>query len=82
MNVGQLINQNSYAIAGAILIVVVASEVVRREVTLRSIALLTAVAVVLVLPVLWLRSAQTAAGELDAALSSGTPVLVELYSDL
>ncbi len=82
MNLGQLVNQNSYAISAAIIVIVVAAEIARREISLRSIALLVLIAFALVLPVVLLRSPQVAAGELDQAMTAGKPVLLEVYSDL
>lgn len=81
MNVGQFVNQNSYALSAAVIIVVIGSEIVRREITLRSIGLLALFAVALVLPVLLLRSPQAAAAELDGVLASGKPVLLQLHSE-
>lgn len=81
MNIGQIVNQNSYAISAAILVLVIGSRVAR-DATFRSLAAFALLAAALVLPVLWVRSAQTPAAEIDGALGSGMPVLLELYSDL
>lgn len=81
MNVGQLINHNSYAITAAAVLIAIGLDVIRREVTVRSIGIVGLLAVALVLPVLWLRSPGGAAEAVDGALASGKPVLVEVYSD-
>ena len=81
MSLYTFVNQNSYGIAAAILAVWVASYAVRAR-SPRSLVLLLAVAVALVIPPLWLRSSQSSLGELDHALAAGQPATLELYSDL
>ncbi len=72
---------NSYGISAAIVAVWAASNAVRRR-TVRSLALFGIVAVALIVPPLWLRSSQSNLGDLDHALASGRPTMLELYSDL
>ena len=78
----QLLNQNSYAIAAAILVAVAAYEIFRRGPTPLSVALFAALALALVLPPLYLRAGGHEPGALAAALASGRPTLLQVYSDL
>lgn len=83
MNVAQLVNQNSYAIAVAIVLAWTGSRIVRRGASLRAMALFALLAAGLAVPVVWLRSAQHEIRELEVALGgSGKPTLLEVYSDL
>lgn len=77
-----LLNQNSYAIAAAIVILVAAYEVYRRGPTPLSVALFAALALALVLPPLYLRAGGHERDALAAALANGQPTLLEVYSDL
>ena len=78
----EFVNRNSYAIAAAILATWAASYALRSR-TPRSLALLLVMAVALIVPPLWLRSAsQPSLGELDHVLAAGQPAMLELYSDL
>ncbi len=81
MSLYQFVGQNSYAIAGTLLALWAALRTARRR-TPRSLIAFAALAAVLALPPLWLRSAQATTGELDRALASGRPTLLEVYSDL
>lgn len=83
MTIAQLVNQNSYAIAVAVVLGWVGYEIVRRGPSLRAIALFALLAVGLAAPVVWLRTAQDDVRELEGALAgSGRPTLLEVYSDL
>jgi len=77
----EFVNRNSYGIAAAILAVWASSYALRTR-SARSLALLVAVAIALVVPPLWLRSSQSSLGELDRVLAAGQPAMLELYSDL
>ena len=77
-----LLNQNSYAIAAAIVIAFAAYEVFRRGPTPLSVALFAALALALVLPPLYVRAGGHEQGALERALASGRPTLLEVYSDL
>jgi hypothetical protein len=79
---GQLLNQNSYGIAAAIVLAWAAYRVIRGRPSPRSVLLFAALAAVLALPPVWLRSAQHSLADLDRALASGRPTLLEIYSDL
>lgn len=81
MSLVQFVNQNSYGISAAILAAWVGYDALRRR-TPRSLLLFAALAALLVVPPLWLRSAQGGLAELDSALASGRPTLLEVYSDL
>lgn len=82
MSVAQFANQNSYAIVAAIVAVWGAYRAVRGGASPRSLALLFGLAAALVAPPLWMRSAQSGTLDLDRALASGRPTLLEVYSDL
>ena len=82
MSPGQLLNQNSYAISAAIVLAWAAIRVIRGRPSTRSVLLFAVLAVALAAPPLWLRSAQNGLGDLDRALASGRPTLLEVYSDL
>ncbi|HUG55866.1 MAG TPA: hypothetical protein VMJ92_02215 [Candidatus Limnocylindrales bacterium] len=82
MNPLAVVNQHSYAIAAVILIALAAREVWRRGPTPRALALFAALAAGLVAPPIYLRAGSSGAADLDAALASGRPTLVEIYSDL
>lgn len=82
MDLARFLNQHSYAIAAAIALAWVGYEVIRRGATVRSLLVFAALALVVVLPPLWLRSGQHELVQLDAALASGHPTLLEVYSDL
>lgn len=82
MNVGQLVNQNSYAISAAIVLAWAAYQAIRRGASLRSLVLFACLAAALAAPPLWLRSERHGLGELEGALVSGRPTLLEIYSDL
>lgn len=82
MNPIAVLNQHSYAILAVLLLALGASEAWRRGPTPRSLALFAALAAALVAPPLYLRAGSSGAAELDAALASGRPTLVEIYSDL
>ncbi len=78
------LNHNSYAISAAILLALAAWEVWRRRPTWLSVGLFALLALLVTLPPLYVRSGGSVAstGELDAAITSGKPTLLELYSDL
>lgn len=82
MSIGQLVNQNSYGIAAAIVVAWAAYEVIRRGASPRSLVLFACLAAALVAPPLWLRSVGHGLAELDRALASGRPTMLEVYSDL
>ncbi len=82
MSVSQLVNQNSYAIGAAIVALWGAYRVVRGGASGRRLVLFFGLAAALVAPPLWMRSAQSGLEDLDRALASGRPTLLEVYSDL
>ena len=82
MNPGQLLNQNSYGISAAVVLVWAAYRVIRGRPSARSVLLFGCLAAALAAPPLWLRSAQDELADLDRALASGRPTLLEVYSDL
>ncbi len=81
MSLDTLVNQNSYGIAAAIVAVWVGTYALHRR-TVRSLALLALVTIALAAPPLWLRSGRSDLVELDQALASGRPAMLEIYSDL
>lgn len=80
MSVGALVNQNSYAILAGGVLLFAAWSILRGRVTWRRIAAFCAIAAVLVLPPMYVRSSGAPAAALDAALGSGRPTLLEVYS--
>lgn len=83
MSAAQILNQNSYAIAVAIVLGWAGYGIVRRSASVRALAAFALLAAALVVPVVWLRSAQHEVRELEQALGgSGKPTLLEVYSDL
>lgn len=82
MSLPQLVNQNSYAIGAAVLLGWVGYELFRRRVEPRSLFVFAAFAAILIAPPLYLRAGRGEIAALDAALASGRPTLVEVYSDL
>ncbi|HEV8537085.1 MAG TPA: hypothetical protein VGR87_15380 [Candidatus Limnocylindria bacterium] len=75
------VNHNSYAILAGAALLIGAWRLLRRSVTWRGIALYLALAAVLVIPPLYVRSGGgRGADALDAALASGKPTLLEVYS--
>lgn len=81
MSLAAFLNHNSYAIAAAAVLLFVASRLVRSAVTWRRVALFAGLAVVLVVPPLYVRAGGAhTADALDAALASGKPTLLEVYS--
>jgi uncharacterized membrane protein len=81
MNLFQFVNYNSYGIAAAIVAAWAGWRAARRR-TLASLLVFAAVAVALAIPPLWLRAGGSSVPELDVALASGRPTLLEVYSDL
>ena len=84
MSVAAFVNHNSYAIAAAIVLVVVGFEVVRRGATWRRIVLFAGLAALLTLPPLYIRAGTSIALNADAvdrAIAAGKPTLLEVYSD-
>jgi hypothetical protein len=79
--ISEILNHNSYGLAAGIVILWLGWEGLRAR-TRRSLLIFALVAVALVAPPLWLRSAQSSLGELDVALAAGQPAMLELYSDL
>jgi len=85
VSVAAFANHNSYAIAAAIVLAVVGFEVVRRRATWRRLVLFAALAALLTLPPLYVRSGTSIVGSSDAvdrAIAAGRPTLLEVYSDL
>lgn len=82
MEPARFLNQQSYAIAAALLLAWAGYRVIRGGPTLRSILLLALLAVGLAAPPLWLRSVQHELAYFEIALASGRPTLLEVYSDL
>lgn len=81
MNPAAFLNHNSYAILAAALLLFAAWQTLRVRVTWRRIALFAVVAALLALPPLYVRAGVArSAGALDAALASGRPTLLEVYS--
>jgi hypothetical protein len=78
----QLLNQNSYGIAAAAVLVWAAYRAIRGRPSVRSVLLFGCLAAALAAPPLWLRSAPRGLADLDRALASGQPTVVEVYSDL
>lgn len=82
LSLPQLVDQNSYAIAAAVVVGWVGYELFRRCVEPRSLLVFAAFAAILVAPPLYLRAGRGEIAALDAALASGRPTLLEVYSDL
>ena len=84
MSLAVFLNHNSYAIAAALGLGILAVEIVRRRPTWRMVGLFAAVAALLVTPPLYVRSASSVAGDPDVvahAIAAGKPTLLEVYSD-
>jgi hypothetical protein len=80
VNVGAFVNHNSYAILAGGLLLFAAWSILRGRVSWRRILAFGAIAAALVLPSLYVRSTGAPATALDAALGSGRPTLLEVYS--
>ena len=81
MSLAEFVNHNSYALAAALVAALVATYALRRR-TVRALAGLLVVAVVLVAPPLALHSEQSNLLELDQAVAAGQPSVLWLHSDL
>jgi len=82
VNPAAFVNHHSYAIAAVAVFLVAASVLLRRRPRSVSAAALALLAVVLLVPPLYVGATGQPSAALGAALSSGRPTLLEVYSDL
>jgi len=76
------VNHHSYAIAAFAVFVVAAWVTLRRRRGPISVAVLVLLAVALLVPPLYVGATGQPSAALGAALASGRPTLLEMYSDL